>query len=263
MSDFATEARGCIVDLSSGTILSTDPEGSVWTGLSSSIEAYNGGWYRVVFAATKSASGMAVPVITLLDGSSSAIYVGDDSVVGIYVWGAQLESGTRPTSYIPTIASTVTRAVGTITLASTLFPLSQTAGTIFCEVRPDARSAIGTFVELNDATNNERHSLGIQANNTGNYLVVDGGVSQGFATLGAAFTGAETSKFALAYAANDLAAVRDGGTPSVDASATMPTTARLQLGNRGDGGGAMAGHIRKILYLPRRMSNAELQAVTA
>jgi hypothetical protein len=171
--------------------------------------------------------------------------------------------GTFATSSIQTFGSTVTRAVDNITLATSAFPLSATEHTLYGEgvlngaTAPSGHVPIAIFTNSNDRIvpylNSTFAFLG---------LVVTGGVLQANTTtannqtsVGAVF------KTGAALQSNDLAAVINGDTPQTDASLTLPSVTTLGVG-RGSTvtNGAMT--VRKLVYLPRRMTNAELQTLT-
>ena len=95
-----------IFDLSSGTY-----SGSVVSGWTNPfIENFGNGWYRIGISATATSTTSDGMGLYLCDAGGNISYLGDGTS-GVYAWGAQLEAGAFPTSYIPTTTASVVRSV--------------------------------------------------------------------------------------------------------------------------------------------------------
>ena len=90
------------VDLTNGAL--SNPTATSGYSITSydSIDAGNG-WYRVLVSGVTVATNHVAYIINL-DNSGNFSYSGDGSS-GFYAYGAQLEAGAFPTSYIPTVGS--------------------------------------------------------------------------------------------------------------------------------------------------------------
>ena len=87
----------------------------------SSINVGNG-WFRQILTRTFTSGGTG-GVQVLPFGSNETLYF----------WGAQLEQGSYPTSYIPTVASSVTRNADVISKTGISSLIGQTEGTLFLD----------------------------------------------------------------------------------------------------------------------------------
>jgi hypothetical protein len=177
----------------------------------------------------------------------------------------QFEAGAFATSYIPTVASQVTRTADQCAIVAPNFAPWYNAREGSLVVSGDWYGISGNdyWAAIDDASVN--NGVGLRADPFGgNYgLVRSGGADQASMYLDQ-LTANTVYNMAVAYKVNDFAACRNGGTVQTDGLGSVPVApTRLSIG---DGftasGNILNGHIRSIRYYPVRLTNTQLQALT-
>lgn len=252
-------------DLANGVL------GNVGTNHTATITAVGNGWYRCTATQTFIA-GTKTVYFNVASANGTFSFAGDGTS-GLYIWGAQLEAGAFATSYIPTVAAQVTRAADSAVMTGTNFSswfnynestFYAEAATIaapanlyhyICSISLGTTAAAGDFLRMSYGTSKADMAIG----NTGTYTTINTATIPAY-TLGVA------QKHAVALANNDAAA-------SINGISAITTTARTLLANVDTfsiglqagvaSNRAVNGTIKKLAYYPVRLSNAQLQALTA
>ena len=175
---------------------------------------------------------------------------------------AQVEAGAFATSYIPTTAAAATRAKDDV-LISTLTPwYNQSEGTLFAEIGyRQVGTTFQTAASFNDNGANNRWTAGCNPPSAvGTALRNTGGVGLIFSTTANTAAVGAANKIALAISTG-CSLVLNGGAVVTSATYAAPTVTQLQIGSQ-IGAGYLNGYLRTLTYYPRRLSNAELQALT-
>jgi hypothetical protein len=268
------------IDLSGGTVVFNLAAGTAGsfsgsqTGTASNgtgnaaIASVGNGWYRCTITLTPAGvTATDTQVYFGLHNGTSSSYTGDNTS-GLYIWGAQLEAGAFPTSYIPTTTAAATRAVDVAVVTPISSFYNQSEGTLFAEVREGGSDLQYGAVSLDTDTSDNR--IDLRRNNDAGVLamlVTTAGALQMLQSPVLAVA-AQTYKLSGAYKANDCAVCVNGGAVATDASVTLPTLTHLRIGgltlvSPATGNSfPLNGHIRKIAYYPRRLSNTLLQQLT-
>jgi hypothetical protein len=264
---FFASATNAFFNLSNGTVSLI--QGGI---TSASIIPYPNGWYRCVATMLPTSSGSGNVFITLVRSGTTSTY-GGDGTSGIYIWGAQLEAGTFPTSYIPTTASTVTRSADNVEMTGTNFSswYNQTEGTFFYNgTLPFITNDTVTRVPFGVSNGfNFSNSIYVAKTPTTlglSFTVINNNVVQ---TTGSSLPNMTSSKFKIAVAVADKNIYSSGYGGAINkfskSSATIPPATRLSLGKEPWNGSPLnpiIGCINKFAYYPKALSPAELQYLT-
>ena len=246
---YDTANRTTYFDIVNGVI------GTTAAGTTASIQNVGNGWYRCVITLTVAFTTVYAAVVSAsADGTNT--FAGDITK-GFYLWGAQLEAGAFATSYIPTVASQVTRAADNLSLLTSAFPWNAAAGTMVAEYY-DAGVNAGLW-RIDDNGDNEYFRV---VRDTGSMVasMVDGGSAVGSVYLTATAQGTLT-KLATAWDATSMNAAINGSLGTQDSSVTLPTVLTLRIGNNRNAQ-YHGRHIVRLAYWPTRKTNAYLQQVT-
>ena len=182
-----------------------------------------------------------------------------------YIWGAQVEAGSFPTSYIPTSGSTATRVVGStlITGASYDSFINSSEGTILMEFISDGVVTTNSVVLSFDNGSNYPWAIYRFVNDNWKWyngndgiVVLKSGFSNSLYKFGISFdqtNGSSAESGSLTY--SNVTALR--------MSTKYATSYRMGIGYNIPGGDyRFTGKISKLFYYPKRISDAQLQTLT-
>lgn len=251
-----------VFDLVNGTVVNA---GSSWSN--TQIEDYGDGWYRC--SSTVATASVNSPLLHILaadaDGSGT-FYVGDTEG-GLYFWGLQVEQASFPTSYIPTSGSTATRSVDIAQILLSAFGFSSQEGTLFAEASSfDTGQSYSRIFAINN-NSSTHNTLSLILNEDKFRAFVSEGAVYSVNLIVGDISDNTFFKGAMGYETNNVAASVNGQSVVSDTSATMPDSANLTtitIGSFSQGGAFnINGHIKKLQYFPRRLSDTELQEITS
>lgn len=180
------------------------------------------------------------------------------TVSGSVKWG-QLEVGSFMTSHIPTAGAAVARSndVAQFTAGANMAWFNGTAGTFVVEFDTTGPNTFGRVIGSSTAGAPSWPNLGGAVTTIGVY----DGVTPLDKLVGGAstFTGV---KAAVAYSATGRSITMQGAAASSDAN-VQPSPTVIYLGCHGGSGNFLNGRIKSLTFYPTRLSDDQLQALTA
>ena len=255
LSASTNQTSWAVFDLEQGVVTA-----QAASGITATIEPYGNGWYRCNAALTLPASGTTTNFVW---GSSISATSGDrsvyqgDGVSGIYLWGAQVETGSFPTSYIPTSGSNVTRAADVASLAVSEFGYNQDQGSFVVEFDHNDLNDESTQYLLS-STSSSRFIYNNASSQ--NWQAFDG---QSALPFGNVLGNGLPVKLGLGMGSSESISINNGVIQNTtNATPQDNAGSLLYFGLRYNGANSLNGHVKSIQYYPLRLSNAQLQALT-
>lgn len=198
---------------------------------------------------------------TMSVGATSVRCIIGDTNGDILIYGAQLEAGAFPTSYIPTTTTALTRSADVASMTGTNFSSWYNAveGTLFAQSQTAQAYAAGVpaRVSIDDGTITNRIAIR-NGNNFSSVVSISGSSVAG---LESGAWNSNIAKQAIAYKVDDFAYTTNGASVVTDALGAIPSVNRLGIGLTGTQN-YLNGYIQRIAYYPTRLANAQLQALT-
>ena len=248
VDDGATANRGrCVFNLSTGTLTSTSNDGT-FTGTIGSITPFPNGWYRLVVTTTTNTTTTA-----------RHRFFWSGSGTSIDVWGAQLEVGAFPTSYIPTTTAAATRSADVCSITGSAFSgwANNSEGTIFSDSSIIA-SQIKTQAVWELSGGTVLSSLRQPRGTANQFRAVIGGTFTGSPGTGASLT---TGVTLAAVAYSGTAGRLQVGSVGADVTGSALDATSLSIGGLA-GSSQLNGRIKRLCFWPARLPDSTLQTIT-
>ncbi len=234
----------------------------------STIEAYPNNWYRIsVTETTNSTSRRFLIVPALTDMTRNDSFAGNAQEDGVYIFGAQLEQLSYPTSYIPTLTgSTVTRATETLTGSGNSTLINSTEGVLYFDGRAFTNATdVNKTISLSNQSSSNRvqFSLHGDASRISFYGVSSDGFSLNYSSY--SYNKTEPLKVAIKWKTNDVGIFINGTkvyenlTTNTFLSNTLTT---LSFADYNSVGSPFYGKVEALAVFNEALEDDELELLT-
>jgi len=237
------------------------------SNVTAGIENYGNGWYRCrctnTCISTDRGNGISMPLIETSGATRLPTFTGTTTDV-LYGWGAQTETGSIATSYIPTTTASATRNADVINLSGAVSGcIGQTEGTLYAEVDARNFTSGARIFAISDGTQDNRIAFLFNSTNRIRALISFSVTTQFDANTS---TGLSSGiyKLAVAYANNDFAFYVNGSQIATDNTGSVPACSQVFIGKTESTSttNTMSDRIRAAALYTTRLTNAELAALT-
>jgi hypothetical protein len=232
-------------NVSNGTL------GTIAATSTATIEDAGNGWYRCTIYNTHATYGA---VMNLATANGTVVYTGNGTS-GVYLWGAQIEASSYPTSYISTTSASATRVADACSKTGISSLIGQTEGTIFLDYNLITASQDIVVMNAVGLPNNDIAIIFI-----GNSLEIycfNNFVEQFRFSL-SGYKNTNRYKIAIGYANNNTACYINGSLVGTDTSCSFNLTDSIFYTSADYN----AHKINESVLFKTRLTNAELASLT-
>ena len=191
------------------------------------------------------------------ESGSNATTTGTSGDLLLYVWGAMAETGSFPTSYIPTSGTSVTRTDESFVADGLSTIIGQIEGCIFI----DFVYYEGNRFEIFDAANTANGFLIYRSGTGYNLQVITSGGGWAITNFITGLTIGTRYKLAINYKLNDYKVYVNGSQAATSTSIGVPTTNKI-MSSQSNGGLKFTNNINSFAMFDAKLTDAELTTLT-
>ena len=228
--------------------------GGTLNSIDAKIEEYPNGWYKC-------------SVIGNNTNSLAQIFVSTDGVNyglgNVYLWGADFQAGSFPTSYIPTSGTTATRSAETCNNAGDVNTFNDSEGVLFAEISALANDGANRRISISDGSTSDRIVLGYTASSNQLIVLVSSNSVSGVASIVNIDNSLQFNKIALKYKLNNFALWINGIEVLTDNSLNSPIGLNDLSFEGADNLNDFYGNTKQLLYFPSALNDTDLEELTS
>ena len=238
-----------VFNIVNGTIVSS------FANSTNQIINYGNGWFRLTCTKTATATNTG----------GFILYGNENAEIQYYLWGAQFELGSYPTSYIPNFGTAlgVTRSAETANNSGDASTFNDSEGVLMAEISALADDGTNRRISISDGSTSDRIVLGYTASSNQLIVLVSSNSVSGVASIVNIDNSLQFNKIALKYKLNDFALWINGIEVLTDNSLNSPIGLNDLSFEGADNLNDFYANVKQIQYYDSTLTDSELETLTS
>ena len=225
---------------------------------SGKIEALSNGWYKISSTYVSQSNERAY--LHIAESNNTNSYQGNGTS-GIYVFGAQVEQGSYPTSYIPTNGSAVTRSAETANGSGDAATFNDSEGVLMIESSLLDVSQDGNRISISDGSSAENRITFRYLND--NETQIELGLTNGFSEILNVDSSESFNKIAVVYNSTNASVFINGFNLVTDTMSSLSGLSQLQFNRFNSNTENFYGNTKQLQYYNSALTDSELETLTS